>query len=95
MSVIKYLHVAEANRPGKWRDIALNNLARGLTVAELEDLLPRCRELTERMGRERLERYERLKAPASLIELTRKEMGKENPSVAIVRRMLARRQRGE
>ena len=86
----EYLRIAREQRPGKWRDIKLSNIAASMSPPDLE----RLRELCLKQETEGLTAFiaklEELKAPAVVLDLQRSRVGKEPASVAIIRRRLAK-----
>ena len=93
--VKSYIHKSLNNVPGKWKSIALTNLAAEMTLEELNDtiyqLQPKIIELME----QKVERLLDLKAPDiimdPILKLLEKSIDKRHPDLRILNKGIDKR----
>lgn len=94
----KYIHKAVHNKDGKWKSIALGNLAKEMSTEQLRTALGRLPELLRLHRVARIDTLRGLSAPdiimrRELAELSKVETGK-HPALNTLRRELSKRENG-
>lgn len=91
----QYLHKVTTNRPCRWLDIGLHNLAASMSHTELEALLPKVQAAVLARWQADLTRLQSLEAPEVIMKtytkLVERAKSGQHSHIAIVRRELAKR----